>query len=294
MLGLLQGYGSAAVVVAGPWLLTVMSLLLARAGAKLSGRDTSEFGALIAYCYAFSLILTGPLQNLITRFLSDRLHEHDETAHLPCFLSSGVVLAPISMLVGLLLFARLPISAGDRLCAILTFGTVCQLWIAMVFLGAVRAYAWIVQSFAVGAAITLLGTMLRSAWLPWNFWFGQAATLGMLTRLMLREFRWSRSPLDLRFLQYALRYPALPIAGFLFYLAVWIGVLVSWAGPRATLLGGLWVLAMLCSGLRDPALAFADWRAWVSGKNINVVDGASGTAERANNLRHQKIEPRIR
>ena len=27
---------------------------------------------------------------------------------------------------------------------------------------------------------------------------------------------------------------------------------------------------------------------------INVVDGASGTAERANNLRHQKIEPRIR
>lgn len=49
--------------------------------------------------------------------------------------------------------------------------------------------------------------------------------------------------------------------------------LVSFTG---LLLGGLWVLAMLCSGLRDPAAAFDDWRGWLRGTHINVVDGIVG------------------
>ena len=42
------------------------------------------------------------------------------------------------------------------------------------------------------------------------------------------------------------------------------------------LVAGLWVLSMLCSGLRDPAWAIQDWKGWLKGEHRNLVDGIVG------------------
>ena len=38
------------------------------------------------------------------------------------------------------------------------------------------------------------------------------------------------------------------------------------------LIAGFLVLSVLCSGLRDPATAIADWKAWARGGSLTIVD----------------------
>lgn len=40
----------------------------------------------------------------------------------------------------------------------------------------------------------------------------------------------------------------------------------------ALLLAGFFVLAVLCSGLRDPAMAIQNWKAWAKGGSLTLVD----------------------
>jgi uncharacterized membrane protein len=83
----LEGYLYATVISSGPWVLSVLCLaglghLLLTAGAPSPLICFS--GSALVYCYAFSLIVTGPIQMVTTRYLADCYYVENEKITVPC------------------------------------------------------------------------------------------------------------------------------------------------------------------------------------------------------------------
>ena len=247
--GMIVGYGSAALVCAGPWLLTIMALLEIHVLQILTVRGRVDesanlfFNSVVTYSFAFSLVLTGGLQNMVTRYLSDRLYQDSDAYHLPAFISTMAVLNPVALAVSWLLFGSLPVDVLTRVVSMTLFVILCDTWIVMIFLGAVRAYWQIVWAYAQGCVLTaVLGLLLahrHQTGLLAAFTLGQGAVFFSMLRLLAREFRLDERPWDFGFLAYARRYPYLMLTGTTFYLAVWWGVFYYWFTPHAVISFGL-------------------------------------------------------
>src|SRR6201996_1753088 len=66
---------------AGPWLFTVLALTLTAAlGKALVGNDVLfDFRVILIYNFSFSLVISGPIFMIVTRYLSDSLYRRDVT-----------------------------------------------------------------------------------------------------------------------------------------------------------------------------------------------------------------------
>ena len=73
--GVLQKYGAAGLISCGPWLLSVFGMLfigsLAR-GLVPSAHAIERFQVCVTWSFALSLIISGPLQLQLTRFIAER------------------------------------------------------------------------------------------------------------------------------------------------------------------------------------------------------------------------------
>ncbi len=236
-------YAAAGVITSGPWILSVLALGVAAAVARSAGLGAERFMAILVYTYAFSMILTAAQQNLITRYLADRLYQGDAGRHLPTLVASLAVNVPLLGAVAGLTCLSLPLSGVERLLSTALFVLVGSIWLAMVFLGSVRAYASIVGAFFWGTVVFLVVLPLGAARLGELVFLvaavlGQGTTLFVMLGILVREFsldiRW-----DFGFLGYAQRYPYLGLCGLILNLGVWSGVLVYWASDRAQEVAGL-------------------------------------------------------
>lgn len=72
-------YFSSAVISAGPWLISVLSLTLlsGRVAAFLSPDDHALLFATIVYAFVSSLILTAPVQIILLRIVADHIFLDD-------------------------------------------------------------------------------------------------------------------------------------------------------------------------------------------------------------------------
>ena len=78
LLGLVQAYAYASVIGSGPWVLSIVGILLIgifSASVVIPGSLVTQFQTSVTYLVACSLIYTGLVQLAFTRFISDRLFE---------------------------------------------------------------------------------------------------------------------------------------------------------------------------------------------------------------------------
>jgi uncharacterized membrane protein len=259
--GFIKGYVGAAAVCAGPWILTIVSLCLAdfvanRFGVELNPKTqliepfsgSPLFHAIVTYCYAVSLCLTGGLQNVVTRYLSDRLYKDDDTYHLPCFLGCLLILHPVTALVGAFVFATIQAGLALKVVSVLLLVVVADIWLAMIFLGAVRAYIPIVNAYVVGTLASLAAVAYLAPYgdlgLVSGFLIGQACVLLAMVRILMREFSCAQRSVDFGFLPYFRTHPFLHLSGTFLYVGVWSGVLYYWNTPYAFDVSGLRVYPM--------------------------------------------------
>jgi polysaccharide biosynthesis protein PelG len=237
-LSAIRGYLYAAVISAGPWLLSVvtLSLLGLIATSFLSQHATVLFAATITHTFAISLITTGLVQMVVTRYLADRLYLDKSALIAPTFVSVVVLSAGAQfVLINVLLISTgLPLSY--RLSAATLYVAVSEIWIAMIFLSAARDYVSIALSFAVGylvsfvAAIGLGSAFGAHAYLM-GFAAGQVLTLGLLVARVLTEFETTEA-FNFEFVGYFRRYPALIGIGFFYSLALWVDKIAFWLSPQ--------------------------------------------------------------
>ncbi|MSU49657.1 MAG: hypothetical protein EXS37_11330 [Opitutus sp.] len=207
--GGLQAYGYAALIGSGPWVLSmvtlaVLGIVLQRAGA---GGELDVFFVSVTHIFAFSLVTTGPLQLLLSRYAADGVFAKKEEKVFPSLMGGLVLALIVNAALGLFFFVGfVPASPLFQFAAAGVLMIVSAIWIGTVYLSAVRDYHAVIRCFAIGYTVSFGGAWLFSRWAGVGgtmagFLVGQVVLLLAMVRVIFREFG-SAAPPSFAFLGY--------------------------------------------------------------------------------------------
>jgi polysaccharide biosynthesis protein PelG len=236
--GLLRAYGYAGLISSGPWVLSILGVMgigLASLG-RVPALAIRQFLVSVTYLMASSLVLTGLLQLLLTRFVADRLFEKREDAVLPNFFGA---LALTTAGAGLVAAATVGlffggVGLGYRALMVVGFVTLCDLWIVVVLLTGLKAYRAVLGSFLLGYAASVAGALaLRGRGLEGllaGFVAGQVVLLFLLLVAVVRRYPAGACLVSFAFLGRR-SFWSLVITGVFYNLGIWVDKFVFWANP---------------------------------------------------------------
>lgn len=241
-LGLIRAYGYAGLISSGPWVLSILAVMALGLLSLTSVADASGVGQFlisVTYLVAFSLILTGTLQLLFTRYIADRLFEGRRNAILPNLFGLLTLVNVVSGLSGLLILILWfgNTSPLYRVEMLVSFVLLCNIWCFAVFVAGMKAYKLVLWAFAIGYGLTLvMGLALRPFGLEGllgGFALGQAALLFMLLALVLRDYPADRMfAFDIRRADQVHR--SLIFTGLFYNLGIWVDKLIFWYNPNTS------------------------------------------------------------
>jgi uncharacterized membrane protein len=243
LIGIIQGYGHSALVATGPWLLTVISLgsiSFFTAGIATTG-DLIAFRLIVIYNFAFSLVLTGPVMMVATRYLADMIYLKKVDGAVGMFLgalafSYGtqlVIIAPFYL-------AYVEVDLGVRFLAIFNYLIITGIWLVSVFLTALKDYAAITRAYGVGMLVAALAAVVLSydwgtAGLLVGFTLGLAIILFWLIARVFIEYPYTvKDPFG--FVSYFRRYWELALVGLMQGAAIWVDKWIMWFSPEREVL----------------------------------------------------------
>lgn len=231
------GYAAAGLSMAGPWLLTALHLLIL-GWLDLPGvspGDLHAFQSVILYSYCGSMLLTGILQLVAARHLSDRLFVEDVGAVVPACTTAALLSLLLHGTAAAVAVAILRPPAPVAMAQFALFGSVGLVSTGMIFLGVLRSFGLILAAFVAGTATALaLSQVLAPRLGLAGLIFGFAAGHGLIAAVFLSRLRGeypSRRPWEFGLMRTAARHPSLAIIGAATAAALWIDKIVFWTGP---------------------------------------------------------------
>ncbi len=236
--GQLGAYASAAVISAGPWMISILSLMLLTWLLHQVLPDERDeirlFSSAVTHVYAFALVITGPLQILLTRYTADQYSLNTPERVFPSFRGGLVVASVLSAAVGGVFFVgfvpaptwQFQVGAA----ALLVY--VSCIFVASVYLSVLREYQRIVLAFLVG-----YGSGVAAAWYLAQTHGITGAMAGlvaghlvlflMLAGSVRRELGKGVGSM-FAFLRAALKLPDLLLCGLCYNLGIWIDKFLFW------------------------------------------------------------------
>lgn len=242
LFSLLRAYGLAGLVSSGPWVLSIVGVLLIgvmSAEVVQPAERVVQFLVSITYLMAGSLLLTGPLQLMFSRFVADRHFEGKQEAIVPNLMGALLLTTLVSAWLGggvvVLLFEGE--STAYRLLMVCGFVTLCDSWILVVLLSGIKAYRAVLGLFFVGYLVSVTGAILLRPFglegLLQGFLAGQQLMVFLMLALALREYPSARL-FSLDFLRRSQAVYSLGVIGLLMNAGVWADKLVFWFNPRTS------------------------------------------------------------
>ena len=238
--GLIQAYAFAGVISSGPWVLSIIGIMLIglfSLSIVFPRIAVTQFQVTVTYLFLISLIVTGSVQLSFTRFVADRLFSKDDSAILPNF--NGLLLVAMSLSIMLALpFAALFFpeqSVLYRLLFVMGLAVMSAIWIATVFLTGMKHYRAIVFVFFLGYSATigfafLFRYPLGMEGLLLGFVLGHYFLLMGMIWLVYSNYHSDRF-IAFEIWKPGAMYLSLMAAGFLFNLGAWIDKLMFWYYP---------------------------------------------------------------
>ena len=239
LLGIVQGYTHAALASTGPWLFTVLSLgTISFLTADISQLDEiNAFRTVIIYNFGFSLVLTGPILLVATRYLSDMIYRKDVSGTVGMLIGSLILAFGSQALIVVpfyLFYVDLP--PIMQAASIANYFVIAGIWLVSIYLTALKDFNAITRSFAMG----MLAGALAAVWLAFDLgalgmMIGFTAGLGMIFfALVARVF--AEYPYRFRrpfaFLSYYRLYWELAVSGFVYNVAIWADKWLMWTVPE--------------------------------------------------------------
>ncbi len=240
-LGLIQAYGYAGIISSGPWVLSILGVLLIgifSATRVIPASQVVQFLVTVTWLMAGSLILTGLLQLMFTRFIADRLFERRHDIVLPNLMGALTLTTLVSglsgMLILLLLFHQ---SLLYELLVLGSFVVLCNIWIVVVFLSGMKAYRLILGVFLLGYGVTVAVAMLMTGFglegLLFGFLCGQSVLLFSMLAMVLRDYP-GRAFVSYRFLRRDQVFYSLAATGLFYNMAIWADKFMFWLNPATS------------------------------------------------------------
>ena len=247
-LGWGRTYGTAALISSGPWLVSILGILLVGFLTLDRVNDPDQvtaFQVSVTYLFSFSLIYTGPFQLLFTRYAADRIFEKRQDALVPALLGV-LLLATILAGAAASLFAFFALGETSLIYQVLMvvgFTSMCDLWILVVLLTGLKAYRLVVTSFAGAYGVVLGGAVVLGhhglEGLLFAFVLGQVLLTFALLAAVLRDYARTEDhsmPESFRlvrfeFLNRRLVFFDLAWTGVFYSLAIWVDKMAFWLHP---------------------------------------------------------------
>lgn len=234
-----KAFGYSAILSAGPYLISIITLISSYYLLSPIVDDRKiiiQFQVIVTYLVAFSLILTGFSQLMITRFIADRIFERRYNLVLPNLLGNMILNMGVGFILSLL-FSIFSFKDQDSLFIILfsfNFTLFCGIWIVNIVLSSLKSYKFIVLSFAVGYLTFLILSLLLVKFglngVMFSFFLGQSILFLMLVSYMIKNHD-SDNLLRFDFFDKSQIYISLIFSGFFYNLGVWVDKFVFWFTP---------------------------------------------------------------
>lgn len=237
--GLLQTYAYAGIISSGPWVLSIIGILvvgLFSIGVVVPNVLISQFQVTVTYLIAVSLIYTGLAQLIYTRYVADRLFEQKDALVVPTM--NGVLFVIITfggLFVGLAAYWLFPEqSILYRLLLVVGFSSLCGIWIAALLLSGMKQYMQIVWLFLLGYSTVILAAFLLRGFglegLLSGFVLGHLLLFSGMLFQIYRTYP-SNTLVSFSFFNRRQTYLSLMLTGFLFNLGLWIDKFMFWFNP---------------------------------------------------------------
>ncbi|MGJ4949690.1 exopolysaccharide Pel transporter PelG [Bradyrhizobium sp. HKCCYLS20291] len=226
-------YSYAAMIVAGPWLFTVLGLsFLSATACDGTCLDLTIFRSVVIYNSMFSLIITSPLAFFAGRYTSRQIYRGSEDhVYYVLVLSLAIFLAVVLLLVVSFYVFGTTLEAIESLASIHTLFLIGCAWLLIPFLGAIRAHNQIIFAFGAGSLAILLfshipvDTTVTSLLLSFNGGFTIIDLIMMC--VIVRRFGCA-IVVDRDLIGELREVWELPLAGFAYALGLWIDKIVMW------------------------------------------------------------------
>jgi len=232
-------FAISAIIAVGPWLFTVLSV----AGINMATVSNTGLHALaemrivLIYNFSISLVMSGPIALVTTRFLADGLYARNMSrAPGALFAALAITLATQAPIAFWLYLYEANLSPQMRLISIVSYLIVACLWVVAVFLSALKDYITVTIAFAAGLLAAFGLSLALSGYgaegLLGGFSAGLALTLFTLLARIFAEYPTRMTaPWDL--LSYFRRYPELALSGLVYNAGIWVDKWIMWTSPHA-------------------------------------------------------------
>lgn len=238
--GLLQAYAYAGIISSGPWILSIVGIMLIgllSIGVLVPHTLIAQFQVTVTYLFMTSLIATGLVQLSFTRFVADRIFAKDESAILPNFNGLMLVAINVSIVCGLpVVFFFFPHETVlYRTLFVMGLATLSAIWVATVFLTGMKHYRAILLIFFFGYSATMglalvFSRLLDMEGLLLGFVVGHFMLLAGMIWLIYRSYHSDRF-IAFDIWKKGAMYRSLMATGFLFNFGVWADKLIFWYFP---------------------------------------------------------------
>ncbi|WP_417501779.1 exopolysaccharide Pel transporter PelG [Marinobacter sp.] len=236
---LIGAYGLASIISSGPWVLSVLGVMLIgiiSISLSVPEREIIQFLVSVTYLMAISLTLSGLFQHVFTRWVADRLYEKRKLLILPNLMGVLWFSTLLALACGLpaALFLLPGTSVVYKLLMLANFVVLCNLWPVTIFLSGMKSYTLIVALFAVSYFTAIVASILLAKYglegLLGGLLMGHGLLLFSFLFTIIRQYP-SDAPMGFDFTRRAQIFPALIATGLLFNAAVWADKFIFWFHP---------------------------------------------------------------
>ncbi len=239
---LVRAYAYAGVISAGPWVLSIIGLAVIGVVSVKTVLPTNlitQFQVSVTYLIAASLILTGVVQLAFTRWVSDQLYVRKSDVIVPNFagvlLVTNLVAGTLAVMLVFLEFRNE--SALYRVLMVAGFVTMCDIWVATIFMSGLKFYKTIVGLFAGGYAISVVLALVLGPWglegLLAGYVVGQFMMLVGMFFIILRSFP-ARQFIAFDCFKPGAMLPTMMAVGALYNIAIWADKIIFWFAPATS------------------------------------------------------------
>ncbi len=241
-LGALKAYGYAGIIGAGPWILSILGVMLVgilSVSMQVDAHSVISFLVSVTWLMASSLMVTGFLLLVFIRFVADRMFEKADAIILPnvvgLLLFSTLISGGLASLVLWLYFPDQ--SIFYRILMVANFVALCNMWFAVIFSSGMKQYHLIITAFCLGyltvvvSALSLQHKGLEG--LLTGLLIGHCTLLFFMLVLIFREYPGS-SFVRFDFLKRKNIYLRLIFIGFFYNTGIWIDKLLFWMDPATS------------------------------------------------------------
>jgi len=235
---ILKIYTYTTLISSGPWIISIIALLLVGFLAFTINDDTiSTYQIIVTYLIAIgsSLILTGLLQLPLTRYIADLTFAQKEDEVLGTYFGAIFLSLLLGLIFGTPLFIWLFYGEGIlfTIGSIATFLTLSVVWTSSVIATSLKYYKEVVWAYFIAySIIVLLSYFFRDnlIYLGFAYFFGNLVLFMILTILIIKKYP-STIFMKLNFFLDKNFYYSLAFAGFFYNLGSWVDKFIFWYSP---------------------------------------------------------------